>query len=646
MSKPLIHLVAGARPNFMKIAPLVRALRADGRLAFRLVHTGQHHDREMSGVFFEELGIPPPDVRLGVSGGSHAALTGAVMLAYEALCLRERPAAVVVVGDVNSTLACALAAKKLQLPVAHVEAGLRSGDRAMPEEINRLATDAISDWLFATEPGAVAHLLREGQPADRIFPVGQVMVDNLLYQVARLDVMDTAGLETDAFKRAHGRYGVVTLHRPANVDEPRALERIATALRAVSRELPLAFPAHPRTRERLQRHGVDLGPGVTLMPPLPYMAFLHLWRHAAVVLTDSGGMQEETTALGVPCVTVRENTERPITIAQGSNVLAGTEPAAVTTAALAAACCGARRGQRPPLWDGRAAERIVAILAVLLGATSARPAAPAAPLRPRVDLLGCRVDDLTMEETLKAIGGLIASGGPHQHVVVNVDKIVKASRSPELRRIIGDCAIVNADGMPVVWASWLLGRPLRERVTGVDLFQALAARAAQAGWSVYLLGAREEVVRAVAETLVARHPGLRIAGWRNGYWGREEEPLVAETIRLARPDILFVAMGSPAKEEFLGRWLGHMAVPFAMGVGGSFDVVAGRVRRAPRWMQHSGLEWFYRFLQEPRRMFRRYFVDSLGFFVLLARDMWRERLRKVALVMAGALAAAWAFVNE
>jgi UDP-N-acetylglucosamine 2-epimerase (non-hydrolysing) len=610
----------------MKIAPLARALKADGRLDFRIVHTGQHRDREMNEVFFEELGIPRPDVVLEAGGATHAALTGSVMLAYEKLCQESPPAGVLVVGDVNSTLACALTAKKLHLPVAHVEAGLRSGDRAMPEEINRLATDAICDWHFVTEPSGIAHLLREGQDAARVFHVGHVMVDNLLYQAARLDAMDAAGLETDAYRRAHPRYGVVTLHRPSNVDTPEALERSARALRAVARDLPLAFPVHPRTRAALERYGIDLGPNVTLMRPQAYMAFLHLWRGARVVITDSGGLQEETTALGVPCVTMRENTERPITVDEGTNILAGTHPERVAREALRAAVREKRDRRRPALWDGRAAERIVDILAEALnpGAHSARAPAPAAapaPRTARVEVLGCPVDDLTMEETLEVISGFIASGQAHQHVVVNVDKVVKAHKSPSLRRIIDACALVNADGMPVVWASRLLGRPLKERVTGVDLFEALMQRAARTGWRVYLLGARDEVVSKVARTYPHKYPGLIIAGAQHGYWKAGEEEAVARRVREARPDILFVAISSPQKEQFLARWQEHMRVPFAMGVGGTFDIAAGLTQRAPLWMQRTGFEWLYRFLQEPRRMFKRYFIDSLGFFVLLAREL-------------------------
>jgi N-acetylglucosaminyldiphosphoundecaprenol N-acetyl-beta-D-mannosaminyltransferase len=243
----------------------------------------------------------------------------------------------------------------------------------------------------------------------------------------------------------------------------------------------------------------------------------------------------------------------------------------------------------------------------------------------RIEIMGCAVDNLSMEETLQTIEGFIASGTPHQHVVVNVDKLVKARGDAQLRRIINECALINADGMPVVWASRLLGKPLKERVAGVDLFEALMARAAQKGWRVFLLGAREEIVARVRQLYEAKYPGLAIAGHRNGYWsGEAEEAAVVEQIQAARTDILFVAISSPKKEQFLGRWQARMKVPFAMGVGGTFDVAAGHVKRAPRWMQRSGLEWFFRFLQEPRRMFRRYFIEDMAFFGMLAREMWRR----------------------
>jgi len=237
-----------------------------------------------------------------------------------------------------------------------------------------------------------------------------------------------------------------------------------------------------------------------------------------------------------------------------------------------------------------------------------------------ITMMGCRIDNLSMEETLVRIEEFIRSGQPHQHVVVNVDKLVKASRDPELRRIVNACALVNADGMPVVWASRLLGKPLKERVAGIDLFEALMRRAGDKGWRVFLLGAREEVVAAVADTYRRRYPALAIAGWRNGYWSDEEEAQVAAQVRASGADLLFVAISSPKKEQFLGRWQAEMQVPFAMGVGGTFDVAIGRVRRAPRWMQRAGLEWFYRFLQEPRRMFRRYFIDDLAFVWLFIKE--------------------------
>jgi UDP-N-acetylglucosamine 2-epimerase (non-hydrolysing) len=363
MTRPCIYLVAGARPNFMKLAPIVRALRQDGRLDWKIVHTGQHYDRDMNEVFFEELGIPAPDVRLGVGGGTHAEQTARIMVAFEELCRSAKPDCVLVVGDVNSTLACAVVAKKLCVRVAHVEAGLRSGDMTMPEEINRLVTDAISDWFFVTEPSGIEHLRLEGKRMDHVFDVGHVMVDNVLYQAARLAQVDTSVFETADFKRMHARYGVVTLHRPSNVDSEASLRRVAEALREISAVLPLAFPVHPRTRANIDRFGIDLGPRVELFGPQAYMSFLNLWKDAVVVLTDSGGLQEETTALGVPCVTIRNNTERPITVEQGTNVLVGTNPGKVVEAALQAIAGNAKKGRRPDLWDGHAAERVVGILA-------------------------------------------------------------------------------------------------------------------------------------------------------------------------------------------------------------------------------------------------------------------------------------------
>ncbi|HEX8612569.1 MAG TPA: UDP-N-acetylglucosamine 2-epimerase (non-hydrolyzing) [Telluria sp.] len=369
---PLIYLVAGARPNFMKIAPIVRALQSQATLTFKIIHTGQHYDREMNDVFFEELGIPQPDIFMGAGGGSHAQQTAKIMVAFEELCVAERPAAVLVVGDVNSTLACSISAKKLNIPVAHVEAGLRSGDMTMPEEINRLVTDSITDWFFVTEPSAVSHLQREGKPDSAIHYVGHVMVDNVLYQADKLTNTDTAGYETAAFKAARtangGRYGVVTLHRPSNVDDAAMMTRIGGALKEIAADLPLIFPVHPRTRANLASFGIDLGPNVTLVGPQAYMAFLNLWKDAAVVLTDSGGLQEETTALGVPCITIRDNTERPVTVDEGSNVLVGTDPVRIVAEARKVLQGEGKQGRRPHLWDGKAAERIVAILTTELAA--------------------------------------------------------------------------------------------------------------------------------------------------------------------------------------------------------------------------------------------------------------------------------------
>jgi UDP-N-acetylglucosamine 2-epimerase (non-hydrolysing) len=366
--KKKMHIIAGARPNFMKIAPIARALvELDGRLDYRIIHTGQHYDREMSEVFFKELSIPLPHQHLEVGSGSHAAQTAKIMVSYETVCLEDRPDVVIVVGDVNSTLACSLVAKKLNIAVAHVEAGLRSGDMTMPEEINRIVTDAISDYLFVTERSGIDNLVREGKASDKVFFVGHVMIDNLYYQLGKLKNMDASELKSSRIKQALGRYGVVTLHRPANVDDASTLRRLMAALVEISMELPLVFPVHPRTKAMLDQDGIALPATIRMTPPLSFMDFLQLWKDAVMVLTDSGGLQEETTALGVPCLTLRDNTERPITLTEGTNVLVGTDPDRMMTEVRRVLVGGGKAERVPELWDGKAAQRIAQILTEKIG---------------------------------------------------------------------------------------------------------------------------------------------------------------------------------------------------------------------------------------------------------------------------------------
>lgn len=353
-------LVAGARPNFMKIGPIMRVIqsRYADKIHGVLVHTGQHYDYDMSQAFFDDLEIRQPDYYLGVGSGSHAVQTAQIMIAFENVCLEERPDAVFVVGDVNSTAACALVAKKLGIRVGHVEAGLRSYDLTMPEEINRMVTDVLSDWLFVSERSGIINLRREGKPDSAIHFVGNVMVDTLYFELARLNMTDAkAPPPAEPF-------AVLTLHRPSNVDEEEKLREIMGALTIIAAELPIHFPVHPRTRQRLEAIGFLPGmENIHLLPPLPYQAFLRLWKDASLVLTDSGGLQEETTALGIPCLTLRDNTERPITIEAGTNVLAGTSAPAILAAYESFKSSGGKKGRIPELWDGKAAERILTVLA-------------------------------------------------------------------------------------------------------------------------------------------------------------------------------------------------------------------------------------------------------------------------------------------
>jgi UDP-N-acetylglucosamine 2-epimerase (non-hydrolysing) len=361
MSIKIINIV-GARPNFMKIAPLMAAYRLAHGIQPLLVHTGQHYDAKMSDLFFIELGIPQPDINLGVGSGSHAKQTAQIMTAFEPVLLEHKPDAVLVVGDVNSTIACGLVAVKLGIKLIHVEAGLRSFDRTMPEEINRVLTDAVSDLLFCTEQSGVDNLRREGVSDGKVFLVGNLMIDTLLRnreQAERSRILDDLHL-------TRGPYAVLTLHRPSNVDDAGTLGRLLETIEIIQKQLPVIFPVHPRTRKILVESDlvgrVEGMPGLRLIDPLGYLDFLKLMASAKLVLTDSGGIQEETTILRVPCLTLRENTERPTTAEIGSSYIVGSDPQKILEVFSQVMCGRARSPQIPPLWDGKAAQRIVEIL--------------------------------------------------------------------------------------------------------------------------------------------------------------------------------------------------------------------------------------------------------------------------------------------
>ncbi|MFQ5585204.1 MAG: non-hydrolyzing UDP-N-acetylglucosamine 2-epimerase [Thermodesulfobacteriota bacterium] len=368
MRVKIINIV-GARPNFMKIAPITAEMnRHRDAIGHLLVHTGQHYDEAMSKSFFEDLDIPRPDIDLEVGSASHAEQTARIMTKFEKVLISERPDLILVVGDVNSTLACSVTAAKLCIPVAHVEAGLRSFDRGMPEEINRVVTDALSDYLFTTCRDADENLKREGVPAEKIFFVGNVMIDTLLKhreKAAASTILQDTGLNG-------APYALLTLHRPSNVDDRETLMDIVSALKTISQDIPILFPAHPRTRKQIQLFGLDSefhelhaplpAKGIHIMEPVGYIDFLYLMERASLLLTDSGGIQEETTILGVPCITMRENTERPVTITEGTNTLVGTDRSRIVDEALKCLNGRGKEGRVPELWDGRASERIVRTL--------------------------------------------------------------------------------------------------------------------------------------------------------------------------------------------------------------------------------------------------------------------------------------------
>ncbi|MTW14066.1 UDP-N-acetylglucosamine 2-epimerase (non-hydrolyzing) [Pseudoduganella eburnea] len=376
MSAFRILCVVGARPNFMKMAPIMAAFaQLKPQVEALLVHTGQHYDVAMNQQYFDALGIPSPDINLEVGSGSHAQQTAEVMKRFEPAMDEVQPAAVLVVGDVNSTIACALVAAKKGVPVIHVEAGLRSFDRAMPEEINRLLTDQLSDLLFTTEESGAENLAKEGIGGERVHFVGNVMIDTLRANLAR--AVPAARIAADAgrpdFKAGKGEYAVLTLHRPSNVDDKAVLQGLLETVANISASTPVLFPVHPRTRATIEKFGLSHlldRPEVLLLPPMGYLEMLGLMKDARVVLTDSGGIQEETTALGTPCITLRNNTERPITVDEGTNTIAGNDPAHIMAAYKAQLAGAGKAGRIPHFWDGRAAERIAAIVLDWLKARS------------------------------------------------------------------------------------------------------------------------------------------------------------------------------------------------------------------------------------------------------------------------------------
>jgi len=349
--------VVGARPNFMKIAPIhFEFLKYKDGINHLICHTGQHYDEKMSKIFFDELGLPAPDFYLGIGSGSHAVQTAGVMVAFEKILLEEKPDMVIVAGDVNSTIACSLVAKKMHIPVAHVEAGLRSWDREMPEEINRVLTDAISDLLFVTEESGLENLRREGIADSKVFFTGNVMIDSL---VKNQSLIDASGILEELQLKPSG-YILATIHRPSNVDTPESLSGILRLLNKFSKRKKVLFPVHPRTRNNIKTFGLDneVSPELILTEPIGYIDFLSLVKNASLIITDSGGIQEESTYLGVPCVTLRNNTERPITVEKGTNYLAGTDMTAADRIISEVLDGKFKKGSIPELWDGRAAERI------------------------------------------------------------------------------------------------------------------------------------------------------------------------------------------------------------------------------------------------------------------------------------------------
>jgi UDP-N-acetylglucosamine 2-epimerase (non-hydrolysing) len=620
----VLHAV-GARPNFVKMAPIIDALAAHPDVRQTVVHTGQHYDERMSAEVMNELGFPRPDVFLGIGSGTHGEQTGRALIEVEQVLLERRPDMVCVGGDVNSTLAVALAASKLMIPVAHVEAGLRSFDWRMPEEINRVLTDRLSDLLFTHSPEAAANLAAEGIDRARIHFVGNTMIDSL----RRFEPEARRRRPWERADVVEGEYVLATLHRPSNVDDDAQLRRIVAALVDLSERAPVVFPIHPRTRARLVAAdllGILDSAAVRCETPMPYLDFVGLEAGAAAIVTDSGGVQEESTALGVPCYTLRPNTERPITVAQGTNTLLGEDPAAIRDIPLTGAM-KSRGGIAG--WDAHASERVAEVIIRTLGAPGRKGGGRFVRMKypmpdERVELFGCAVDALEMPAAVARCEQAIETRAPIQHMAINAAKVVAMQKNERLLDIVKHCELVTADGQSVVWASRVLGSPLPARVTGIDLMHELVALAERKQYRVYVLGAEREVLDRALVRLRQQHPRLMIVGHHDGYFSNDEEPAVVAEIRASRADMLFVAMPSPRKEYFLSRWGDRLEIPVTMGVGGAIDVVAGVRRRAPVVLQRLGLEWWFRLAQEPKRLFRRYLVTNTRFISMVVADRVRR----------------------
>ncbi len=609
--------IVGARPQFIKAAAISRSIKHGGERTAGIdeviVHTGQHYDGNMSQVFFDELEIKPPKYNLGIRNEipNRDDRKREMQARIEDVLAKEKPDWVIVYGDTDSTASGAAAAKEMNIPLAHVEAGLRSFNRRMPEEENRIFADKRSNLLFCPTDTAVSNLKNEGITKG-VHRVGDVMYDSLLYY---LKLAEERSNIDQKLKIKPGEYFLATIHRAENTDNFEHLKKILQALNEL--DLPVIFPVHPRTLKLIK--GVELELlNIIMIEPVPYLDMLILEKNASIIFTDSGGVQKEAYFLKVPCVTLRNETEWVETVKSGKNVLAVVNDLDIKKAVEYVK--DAKDKPFPGFYgDGGSSHKILDMLLKMRRKGTFDSS-------DRIDILGCPVDNLSLEESVKRIEEFIKSGKPHQYIAINADKIVKMRKDPLLREIILNNDLNIVDGQPLMWVSKLFGTPVKQRYGGLDIVDAIAPVAAKKGYGIYFLGARQEIIEKVAEAYSARYPKLKISGRRNGYWNAGEEKEVVGKIKEAKPDVLFFAMSSPKKEIFLKEYLNEMGVPFVMGVGGAFDIIAGKTKRAPEWMQRIGMEWLFRVIQEPRRLWKRYLVGNTIFIWLVLKEFMALRI--------------------
>ena len=635
----VLHVV-GTRPNFVKMAPVIEALAARPDVSQTVVHTGQHYDKRMSSEMLHDLEFPSPDIFLSVGSGTHAEQTGRALIKVEEVLLERRPDLVCVGGDVNSTLAGALAATKLALPVAHVEAGLRSFDWTMPEEVNRVLTDRLSDMLFTHSPEAAENLAAEGIDPERVHFVGNTMIDSLL----RFEDAARRATALGGSRRARGRVRARHAASPVECRFSPAAAAHRHGARDGGRGAPRWYFRCTRGRVTGSRRWVSYpcSSEPTCAAPSPSGTWTSwAWRSGRAQSSPTRAAcrrrRPRSACRATRCARIRSGRSRSHTAR--TRCWERTRPPSPASACGRAQSAG-RRSQAgtgtpesasPQCWPGHG-ERWTADAGVPIAERghAALRGRPAGGSPERVRVLGCEIDRLDMDEVVAHCERSIDTRTPTQHMAVNAAKVVAMQDDEHLRQIVNRCELVTADGQSVVWASRLLGTPLPSRVTGIDLMHELFELAERKRYRVYVLGARREVLDRALDRLRELHPELAIAGYRDGYFTeQEEEAEVAAQIRQARADMLFVAMSSPSKEYFLARWGAELDVPFSMGVGGAIDVLAGVTRRAPGFSQRMGLEWAFRLAQEPRRLFRRYLVTNSRFVLLTLRQAVQRGLGRI-----------------